>query len=231
MIKKTYRSSSDVVTHEKLDEVIAALAGLEDITVTVSNEVEIKNDAGSPVPISAASLPLPTGASTLAEQQTQTTSLQLIDDVVNAINTALNKAVAIAGQFDDTATTAATEDNIAPFRITAQRALHINTRLSNGTEIDPRQAFPGSVTMAAFTAVAASSVALAANSSRKYLIIHNPSVNVMWFNFGTAAVSAAPSIRIGSGSTFVMEGSFVSTQAIHVIRATANVDFSIGEGS
>ena len=33
-------------------------------------------------PVSAASLPLPTGASTLAEQQTQTTALQLIDDGV-----------------------------------------------------------------------------------------------------------------------------------------------------
>lgn len=46
----------------------AALAALENITVTVDNEVEIKNDAGSPVPISAASLPLPTGASTSALQ-------------------------------------------------------------------------------------------------------------------------------------------------------------------
>lgn len=34
--------------------------------------------------VSAASLPLPTGASTLAEQQTQTTSLQLIDDIVRS---------------------------------------------------------------------------------------------------------------------------------------------------
>lgn len=33
-------------------------------TITVSNEVEIKNDIGSPVPISATSLPLPTGAAT-----------------------------------------------------------------------------------------------------------------------------------------------------------------------
>lgn len=50
-------------------------------------------------PVSAASLPLPSGAATLAEQQTQTTSLQLIDDAVNAANgtAALSKAVVIAG--------------------------------------------------------------------------------------------------------------------------------------
>ncbi len=33
-------------------------------TITVQNEVEIKNDTGNPVPMSAASLPLPTGAAT-----------------------------------------------------------------------------------------------------------------------------------------------------------------------
>jgi hypothetical protein len=33
-------------------------------TITVSNEVEVKNDAGNPVPVSATSLPLPTGAAT-----------------------------------------------------------------------------------------------------------------------------------------------------------------------
>lgn len=38
--------------------------------------------SGETLPVSAASLPLPTGASTLAEQQTQTTALQLIDDTV-----------------------------------------------------------------------------------------------------------------------------------------------------
>jgi len=78
---------------------------------------------------------LPTGASTLAEQQTQTTSLQLIDDTVNAINTAFSKAVCIGGQLDDTAPTAATENNIAPIRITAQRAQHVNLRDNAGAEL------------------------------------------------------------------------------------------------
>jgi len=43
--------------------------------------------------------------------------------------------VAVGGQLDDTATTAATEDNVAPLRITAQRAAHVNLRSSTGTEI------------------------------------------------------------------------------------------------
>lgn len=50
------------------------------------------------LPVSAASLPLPSGASTLAEQQTQTTALQLIDDAVytDGVGTP-SKAIGIAG--------------------------------------------------------------------------------------------------------------------------------------
>lgn len=57
-----------------------SLAALENITVTVSNEVEIKNDSGSTLPISAASLPLPSGASTSALQTTGNTTLSTMSN-------------------------------------------------------------------------------------------------------------------------------------------------------
>lgn len=50
-------------------------------------------------------------------------------------NEAFKEATAIGGQLDDTTTTAATEDNVAPVRITAQRAIHSNLRNNAGTEI------------------------------------------------------------------------------------------------
>lgn len=50
-------------------------------------------------------------------------------------NEGLKEAMAIGGQFDDTGTTVATENNVAPVRITAQRALHSNLRKEDGTEI------------------------------------------------------------------------------------------------
>ena len=54
--------------------------------------------SGTAVPISAASLPLPTGAATLAEQQTQTTALQLLDDTVATDGAAApTKGVMLAG--------------------------------------------------------------------------------------------------------------------------------------
>lgn len=59
--------------------------------VTISSEVEVKNDSGNPVPISASSLPLPTGASTSAKQDTAQASLSSIDTKLtdNATQTTL----------------------------------------------------------------------------------------------------------------------------------------------
>lgn len=79
-------------------------------------------------PVSASSLPLPTGAATLAEQQTQSTHLDLLNDMIHATNAALNKAAAIAGQLDDTSPTDATENNVAAVRITPKRSLHVTLR-------------------------------------------------------------------------------------------------------
>ncbi len=53
----------------------------------------------------------------------------------HSMNGAFSKAQAIGGQLDDTSTTAATENNVAPVRITAQRAIHANLRNASGTEI------------------------------------------------------------------------------------------------
>lgn len=43
-------------------------------------------------------------------------------------------SVGIQGQLDDVSTVAATEDNLATARITAQRAVHVNLRSNSGTE-------------------------------------------------------------------------------------------------
>ncbi|UOF79032.1 glycoprotein repeat domain-containing protein [Caudoviricetes sp.] len=90
-------------------------------------------------PISAASLPLPTGASTLAEQQTQTTALQLIDDVVftddTAFTPATSKVLAIGAEADEIATDSVDEGDIGALRMTTDRMLYtkIGTALPAGT--------------------------------------------------------------------------------------------------
>jgi hypothetical protein len=68
-----------------------------DGTVAVSGTVTVDGSAVTQ-PVSAASLPLPSGASTLAEQQSQTTALQLLDDAVYTDGTGTpSKAIGIAG--------------------------------------------------------------------------------------------------------------------------------------
>jgi hypothetical protein len=72
---------------------------------------------------------------------------------------------------------------------------------------------------------------MAANADRKYLLIQNISDTVMWFNFTTTAVKDSPSFMLGAnGGTFVMEGSYVSTEAISIICVTTGKKFTAKEG-
>lgn len=145
----TTAASEDTVSPVRITAQRAMHTNLRDASgteiATASNPVRIDPTGTTPQPVTqsgtwnitnvSGTVSLPTGASTLAEQQTQTTSLQLIDDTVHATNAAFSKANAIAGQLDDASTTAATEDNVAPVRITAQRAVHMNLRNVAGTEM------------------------------------------------------------------------------------------------
>jgi hypothetical protein len=57
---------------------VANFPATQNVALTSSIEVEVKNDAGNPLPVSAASLPLPAGASTSANQVTANSSLATI---------------------------------------------------------------------------------------------------------------------------------------------------------
>lgn len=87
----------------------------------------IAGDAANGLDVDVTRSALPSGASTLAEQQTQTTSLQLLDDVVVADNGAFTDGttkLSMAGFiFDEVAGTALTENDAAAARIDAKRAV------------------------------------------------------------------------------------------------------------
>lgn len=78
-------------------------------------------------PVSAASLPLPSGAATSANQSTEITSLQLLDDVVVADNAGFTDGttkLSMAGFIlDETAGAALTENDAAAARIDSKRAI------------------------------------------------------------------------------------------------------------
>lgn len=81
---------------------------------------------------------LPTGASTLAEQQTQTTALQLIDDAVVADDAAFTPAttkVHMCGfEFDDSSPDSVNEGDAGAVRMSANRNLYSTIRDAAGNE-------------------------------------------------------------------------------------------------
>jgi hypothetical protein len=70
----------------------------------------------------------------------------------------------------------------------------------------------------------------AINVNRKYLLIQNNSAGDLWINFTTTAVAAQPSIKLVSGATYIMEGSFVSMELVSIIGATTSQAFTAKEG-
>lgn len=115
----------------------AGSASADVITVQgIASMTALKTDGSATTqPISAASLPLPTGSATAANQSTEITALQLIDDLPHAANDTLVKAVPLMGQLDDTSTATVTEDHVGVVRITGARALHTNLHNNAGTEV------------------------------------------------------------------------------------------------
>lgn len=91
--------------------------------------------------------------------------------------------------------------------------------------------FRGTLTDRSGAGAVTSAQVAAANSSRKYFFIQNlDSGIVIYVNFGAAATSTN-SIKLTAGAAFVMEGNFVSTQAINVIAASGTPAYCAKEGS
>ncbi len=100
-------------------------AQLRATPVPVSGTVTVTDGAGA-VNVIVDSSALPSGAATSANQSTEITSLQKIDNLPHAgSDVALVEHAPISAQFDDAATTTVTENNAAPLRITSARALHV----------------------------------------------------------------------------------------------------------
>ncbi len=71
---------------------------------------------------------------------------------------------------------------------------------------------------------------MGSNSNRKYLVIQNTGNKDLWFNFTTTAVQDQPSFKLPPNGAFVMENSFVSTEAISIIGPTTGKSFTAKEG-
>jgi hypothetical protein len=76
----------------------------------------------------------------------------------------------------------------------------------------------GPLTDRSGTATSASSQVAAANTARSYLLFQNTSGSDVWINFGVAAVTAAPSLKVTPNTTLEWKWpGFVPTDALNVI--------------
>lgn len=173
-------------------------------TVTASNELVVA---------------LPSGAATAANQTTEITALQIIDDLPHSQNAALVKGVPMMGQLDDVSTTAATENNVAVPRITTQRALHVNLRDASGNE------FGGSSNPFITTAVVSDGVKATYSDALTFTVAATATDICTIYGSGTKTIKVR-SITIGCTNT-------LNTNVLVLVkkRSTANTGGTSTTGS
>lgn len=103
----------------------------------------------------------------------------------------------------------------------------ISNQGATRSEIAPT---PGSLTDRSGSTLAASKQIAAANPARKYFFIQNTSASDIWLNFGDDASDAGGSILIKANGSFVMEGSYISTQSVNVFASGAGLSYTAKEG-
>lgn len=130
---KADASSTDHTTTNSLMSFLKGLVRMwNDVWDDGNNRINVAVQNTPTVTVSSSALP--TGASTLAEQQTQTTALQLIDNLPHTSDAALNQGVPIFCQFDNTAPGTTTENNVRPVRCSTLRELFGVIRDAAGNE-------------------------------------------------------------------------------------------------
>ena len=109
------------VSHGALTELEAALNSSRlDVNIAIDNAGLATNAAQ-----------LPDGHTVVADAGTG----DFLSVTGHTLNESFKESSAIGGQLDDAGTTLATEDNVAPVRITARRGLHVNLRDNSGGEL------------------------------------------------------------------------------------------------
>jgi hypothetical protein len=174
---------------------------------------------------------LPTGAATSAKQDTGNTSLSSIDGKIVTVDTgnvtvvssALPSGAATSAKQDTGNTSLASIDG--KLNSLGQKAMTASTPVviaSDQSAINVVTTIPkGGLTDASGTVGTSSASLLAANPSRKYLLIQNVGTGNLWINFGTTATASQPSIKLTANSSFTMEANYISTDQIFGISDKA----------
>ena len=172
--------------------------------------------------VSAAALPLPTGASTSALQSstqgsasagTAAIASTLVGGIFNSSLVPLTTGQQISLQVDDLGRLITT--TTSPSNVVIQASEGTLTDGSGSTSATP----------------STSTQIFASNTIRKYLLIENLSTTAtIYINFTSAATAGVGSYALLPGGSLVQESSFVSTEAVNVLATVASVPYTAKQG-
>lgn len=150
-----------------------------------------------------------TGVATAANQATEITSLQLLDDAVYASDGALNKTLGIGAVFDDVAPVAITENQGGYLRMSSRRALLVEG-VASGTAVNTSAAQSGTWNITNVSGT----VSLPTGASTAALQTQ-PGVDIGDVTINNAAGAAAVNIQDG-GNSITIDGSVSVTGTVTV---------------
>lgn len=169
-------------------------------------------------------LPLPTGAATSANQSTEITSLQLIDNPVGSVaaGTAGTNSYLIGGVFNTSLPTL-TNGQQAAIQFDSSGRLVVSPTTVTITKAPLSPASGTAVSIAA-----TSTSAVASNASRKGLVLTNTSTHNISLGLGVAAVLNS-GITLYPGGVWVMDEYTYTTGAINAIASVASSNLAVQE--
>jgi hypothetical protein len=190
--------------NNSLSSIDTKTPALGQATMANSSPVVIASNQTA-VPVSASSLPLPTGAATSANQTTANSSLSSIDGKLNSL-----------GQKAMTAS--------MPVVIASdQGAIPISGSIT---------ASPGTSSTSSVTSVASSAsnvTMLSSNASRKNATFYNDSTQIAYLKLGATASSTSYTVQLQAGQYYELPTGQIYTGQIDAIWASANGNMRITE--
>ena len=258
-VKEIYHKIDDV--RIEADSINLNVDGLEALAATQQADVAaIKADLADGIPVSIASLPLPSGAATSANQTTANTSLSNIDTDLGALadsaastDTGSFSLISLfkrllstklpdqsSGRIPVTLASAGTTGSTAPTTAnlyagtdgTNLRAISVD---SSGRANVNSLADKGSVSEASTQSITTGGThqqVFASNSSRKYLLIQNISDTDMYLGLGFNPSNTTPAglLLAKSGGGIVFESSYIPTSEVRIVCATTGKRFVALQG-
>jgi len=210
-------------------------------SLTVSATRLLVDGSGVTQPISAASLPLPSGAATATNQSTANSSLSSIESKlpssltvsatrllvdgsgvtqpISAISLPLPSGAATAANQSTANSSLASVDSKLPAGLTVS-----STRLlvdGSGTT-QPTSVAARTPTTTSISSSATSVTILALNSSRRGFSVSNVSTAKLYLSFSTPATTTNAFIEVPSGGFLLLDQQLIVTNAIYGIWTSAN---------